>query len=782
MQICIMFRNQIICNHLFNLLLIVVVLFGYSCVSPRQAARQGYLLNKNIVKTDNHKLSLDEINGFIQQKPNKKALGVFRLSTFIYEHSDWNWLKKKVGSAPVILEPAMAEHSKHQLNQYLAAKGYFHAQVESEIRYYKKKADVTYRITSGKPYTIRNINYLFVSDELKETIFADTANSFIKPSINYDAYLFDEERTRITDYLRNQGYFFFTRDYVLFKVDSNLNCRKMDVDIEIQNPRMREQTTGNLIYQKHIRYKINNITFHTDSKAKDNDTPTPDTLVLLQYPGDPSQPYQFRYIFYDKLRLSPQLLNRQIFTKGGELYRSDNFNLTYSRLSNLGITKFVTINFEPAIQSLPSDYGLLDCQISIGRSNTQIYTIETEATNTGGLLGIGGNLVYANRNLFRGGEVFSLKLKGALEMQKTIGDAENFLFGFNTLETGIEARLEIPRLLAPYASQQFSRYSSPRTTFSSGLNYQNRPDYRRYIANLSFGYEWRGTPTRSHLLIPVELNSVRIFTSADFKRWLDGLSDKRLINQYTDHLVPLMRYVYIFNNQAFRKNKDFMFLRVGIESSGGLLSLIDRSVGAPKNEMDYYTLLGIRYAQFLRLESDYRYYKVLNPRNNIVFRIAAGIGSPYGNSDVLPVEKGFYAGGANGMRGWEIRSLGPGRFSDPGNNFEKMGELWLESNIEYRFPMYSWLNGAVFADAGNIWLLNDNADMPNAILKVSEFGNHIAIDGGLGIRFDLSFFILRVDGAVKLKNPALMPGNQWLKISELGIRKVVWNFGIGYPF
>ncbi|MDP2424090.1 MAG: BamA/TamA family outer membrane protein, partial [Bacteroidales bacterium] len=444
--------------------------------------------------------------------------------------------------------------------------------------------------------------------------------------------------------------------------------------------------------------------------------------------------------------------------------------------------RFININFEPLSQTSNDGSGLLDCQIQIGRSNTQIFTIEAEGTNTGGFLGMGSNIVYSNLNLFKGGEVFSLKLKGALEMQKTIGEPETFLFGFNTVETGIEARLEVPRLLVPYVSQQIARYTSPRSTLVTGLNYQRRPDYTRYIANVSAGYEWRQTLTRSHIFIPLELNSVRIFRSDEFSRWLEGLTDKRLINQYTDHLVPLLRYVYVFNNQATKKNRDFMFWRAGVESSGGLINLVDRAVEAPRNELGYFTLFGIRYAQFVRIETDFRYYKVINPKNNIVFRVAAGIGKPYGNSNVLPVEKGFYAGGANGMRGWDIRSLGPGRLNDPENAFDKMGEMWLENNIEYRFPIYSWLNGAVFADAGNIWMLKESIDLPGGSFKVSEIGDHIAVDGGLGIRFDLSFFILRIDGAVKLKNPALELGNQWLSLSDFGIRNITWNFGIGYPF
>lgn len=783
MQICIMkpigINNS--CTWLYTGIL-AIILLAVSCVPARKIDRQGYLLNKNTVKIDIKTLPSDEIAGFIQQKPNKKFLGLVRLNTYIYERSKWNYLKQKLGVPPVILDTSLANTTVRHLKTYMASKGYFHASVQKEIIYKNKKANVIYHIKAGKPYTIRFVDYATDDDELKRFVFEDTASSWLKPGKIYDAYALDDERSRITNHLRNRGYYFFTRENIFYQADSNLNSHQMDITIEFKKQRIKNEALGGYEEKNHQRFRINHINFHTDLGSASDESGTPLVLELPQYPGNPTSPYLYRYYYYGNLRLKPQLLNRQIFTRGGQFYHAKHFSLTHQRLSSLPITKFVNIGFEPLPDPGTDGYGLLDCNIQIARSNTQVFSIEAEATNTGGFLGTGANFVYSNRNLFRGGEILTLKLKGAIEVQRALNEQGSFFLGFNTVETGIEARLEIPKLLIPNAWAKFSKHANPKTSLLSGLYYQRRPDYVRYISNLSYGFEYNETISKYHLLVPIELNSVRIYRSPEFTEWLKSLNDKRLINQYTDHLVPLFRYVYIYNNQVLRKNQNFRFFRGSIESSGSLIhSLQQLSKISPTTE-GYYTLFGIQYAQFLRLDADYRYYIVLKPRNIIVIRTAAGIGKPFGNSDVLPVEKGFYSGGANGMRGWEIRSLGPGSFSDPANTYDRMGELWLEMNAEYRFPIYNWLHGAIFMDAGNIWMLTERIDFPGGEFKLNTFPEEIAFDGGLGLRFDLGFFIFRLDGAMKLKDPARPAGERWLPRSHIGIRDVIWNFGIGYPF
>lgn len=753
-----------------------------SCVSSKKIQRDGLLLDRNKIKTDNKDLSIEELEGFIVQKPNDKLFGLIRLKTFFYERFKSKWISENLGQEPVILDSMAVEKSMREMKLYLAAKGYFHAEVNKEIKRSKKAARVFYHIQSGKPYTLRNITYSITDDQLSSFVMSDRENSLIQEGINYDAYLLDNERHRVTNYLRNNGYYFFNRDYIQYKVDSNLQSRQMDLQVEFQQARIRNREAGKDSIRRHLRYRINDVTVNTDYRIMIDEYVPYDTLVVPQWIKKPELDYIYYFLYQDKLRLTPPTIDRFNFLRGGRFYRLLDANLTHSRLSNLAITRFVNINLEPVEEFPEEGYGLLNVYIDMGRNPSQVFTIEAEGTNTGGFLGIGSNFVYTNRNLFRGGEVFTLKLKGGLEMQRSFGESTTYFLGFNTVETGIEARLTLPKLLLPGRQQKYTRHAAPTSSFTSGLNFQQRPDYTRYILNFSFGYQWRETIAKSHVFVPGELNSVRIFRSDDFSEWLTRLRDPRLIYQYTNHLVPLTRYVFTYNNQPLRRNRDFFYFRGSAESSGNLLYLADEFRNTPLSEEGFYTVFGIRYAQFVRAETDFRYYKVLNPKSNLVFRIAGGIGKPLGNSDILPVEKGFYAGGANGIRGWEIRTLGPGSYSDPENTYERMGEIWLESNVEYRFPIYSFLNGAIFVDAGNIWMLSETLDYPGGKFDAADFHEEIAISSGFGFRVDLSFFIFRVDGGIKLKDPAKNPGHRWIGWSDVRLRNVVWNFGIGYPF
>lgn len=764
------------------LILLVPVFFLVSCMPSRKLERDGYILGSNRIRIDNDQIPADELEGFIKQRPNQRLFGIFRFRTFVYERSKWKWLRETFGEKPVILDTTMANTSVRQMELYMAAKGYFHSQVSKEVEFQRRTADVTYLIKAGKPYRIRNIDYLISDNQLRDLILADTAASYIKRGAVFDTYKLDDERFRITTYLRNLGYFYFTRDYIIYRVDSNLNLRQKDITLEIRNPLHHDRTTGAVTEQMHLRYKINNIYFNTDFRGVMDEHLHTDTLFVPQFPDDSLKQHQFAYIYNEKLRMHPQLLNRSMFLRGGQWYNLEKSNLSFNRLSNLDITRFVNIQFKPAGIKPHYGYGLLDTYVQIARNPTQVFAIETEGTNTGGFLGIGSNLVYSNRNLLQGGELFSLKLKGALEMQQALGEDAPFFLGFNTIETGVEARLELPQLWAPVRQHRFAQHAMPRTTLIAGLNYQQRPDYTRLIANLSFGYEWRANANERHVLIPLELNSVRIFRSPEFTDWLNSLTDPRLINQYTDHLVPLLRYVYIFNNQPERMDRNFLFFRTALESSGGLINAAHRLLNTPMHNNDFHSLFGIRYAQYVRFEGDFRYYLVFTPSNQIVYRIAGGIGKPYGNSDALPVEKGFYAGGANSMRGWHIRQLGPGSFNDPANRFEKMGELWLETNLEYRFPIYSFLNGALFLDAGNIWLLRDNPDFPGGLFSWQSFANQIAVSSGIGLRVDLGFFIFRLDSGIKLKDPSRPLGTRWTSFSDFRLGDIALQFGIGYPF
>ncbi len=369
-----------------------------------------------------------------------------------------------------------------------------------------------------------------------------------------------------------------------------------------------------------------------------------------------------------------------------------------------------------------------------------------------------------------------------MEVQQLFASSNNVSSNslFNTYETSLEAGLEFPRFLLPVRLENISQRLRPKTNIQLGINYQFRSDYDRTIARASFGYDWKETQFKRHTLNPIEINSVKINPDSIFSAYISQLTDNRVKYQYTNHLISALRYTFQYNNQDLSKTKSFSWLTFTYESSGNVLRLANILLKTPKNELNQYDVFNIPYAQYLRFELDLRRYILFNRQNSLVLRAYAGIGFAYGNSLALPFEKGFYAGGSNDIRGWRNRSLGPGAFSS-GSDIERIGDNKIEFNVESRFPLYKILKGAVFIDAGNIWLNKENADFAGGNFQLSKFIDEIAISAGIGLRFDFDYFIIRGDFALPMKNPSL-PVNKRFNINFLKFNDIILNFGIGYPF
>jgi len=399
-------------------------------------------------------------------------------------------------------------------------------------------------------------------------------------------------------------------------------------------------------------------------------------------------------------------------------------------------------------------------------------------------LGVAGNFIYQSRNLFKGAEIFKFKISGAMEIQKLLNknavEEQNTFLIFNTIETGAEVGLDIPKFLIPVKQERFSKYFKPKTTINSGIRFQQRPDFTRYILNATFGYEWKESQTKRHILYPADINSVKIKTTEAFQSTIDAINDPKILNSYKDHLTMALKYSFIFNNQQVNKKHKFNYFRGNFETSGNLLRLSNNIFKNSESIEGVYHVFNIQYAQYLRADMDFRQYFIFNEFNTLVLRGVIGGGLAYGNSTVLPFEKSFFSGGANSIRAWKIYSLGPGAYRDT-INLNKTGDINLEGNIEYRFPIYRYLKGAFFIDVGNTWVNKKNPLMPDAEFKIKRFYKEIAIGTGFGARFDFSFFILRVDMAIPLRDPSKTGSGKWL-FNDLSSQSVNFNLGIGYPF
>lgn len=775
---------------------LVVMALLTGCNNAKYLPENKYLLVNNDIETNNPEIDESDISSFIKQKPNKKILGFYRFHLSVYTVGSWiskdNWLKKfltdNIGEKPVVLDTSLTNNSVRQIKYYLENQGYFNSLVEKSIEFKdNKKAKVTYRINASKPYKIRKLKYRVEDSSLLETIKSTRKNSLLKSGKRFDADRFDDERERITEKLKNKGYYYFNKNYIRFKIDSSLPGRKLDVYVQVDN-RVYEAKMydDSLVSLLHHKYKVKNVYIYPDYNALKQDSVEYDTL---KYHSGGST---YNYLYEKKLPYKPKTLERFIFIESGELYNFNDVKLTNHRLGDLQQFKYINIEFEDLHAGIKPWFrdtmpNTMDCHIRLTRDARRHYTVEGLVKNTSRDMGTELSLIYGDKNLFRGAEQFDLSTNLALETQRIIGEEEDETIAnwlpFNTVEAGLNTSLEFPKFLLPFVDQsRFPHYFKPHTNLNAGYNYRERPDFRRHLINFSFGYTWDESETKQHRIYLPNINSIKMYPDSIFLRKLNEIDNKKFINAYEDHLIVGAKYTFILNTQAQRKsNPTFWYFRGDLELAGNALNLLSKGFNARQDDEGYYELFKIRYAQYVRASSDFRYYYRFAQDNTLAGRIDLGLGIPYGNLNVLPFEKSFFVGGANGIRAWPIRSLGPGGFSGSVNNFDKIGDISFESSLEYRFPIYDFVKGALFLDAGNVWLKDENDDFPDGEFKFDRFYKEIAMGTGLGLRLNFSVFVIRIDAGIKMSDPSLPEGDRWV-LAQYKLKHTNLNFGIGYPF
>lgn len=751
-----------------------------ACKSTRYVPENQYLLRNYKIKVDNKQIDRNELENFIRQRPNKKIfgirffLGLYNLSNLEKERWPHTWLRN-IGEEPVVFDIYSAERTTRQFEIFLRNKGFYNAEVSDSVILKGRKAKVVYQITTNQPHRIRKINYNIEDSLLAAFILPDTANSLLKSNKIFDVDLLQQERARIEERLKNLGFYNFTREYVYFTADTIIG--NLNVDLTIGVKKFVKRTEG-VEYQpaNHRQYKINRVYIYTDfdpRMALTNPVQYLERFDTISYQG-------LQLLYYNKLPVNPRVIVQSTFINPGELFSQAIVDMTYKNFFDLRMYRLINIQFREAQnQSDSVGINLLDCIIQLTPFTRQSYTMEVESTNSSGDFGLGGNISYQNRNIFGSAEIFDLKLKGGFE---TLREDDRSIFR-NTYEYGVEGNLRIPKFLLPFRSVDFIKRYNPHTSLTIAYNFQRRPDYTRTIANLSFGYHWQVAPHVTHTIKPIEFNAVHIpFATPAF---LDLIRGTLLEHSYQNHMIAETNYSFVFNNQDIRREQDFVFFRWNFEFAGNTLAAFNNITNG-RRENDSYLLFGTEFAQFFRSDVDLRYYQYFNNGNSLVYRFFAGAGVPYGNSQAMPLIKRYFSGGANSIRAWHVRSLGPGSFYDETDLtiLNRTGDLKLEANLEYRFNLFWVLEGALFLDAGNIWAIDKRDERAGAVFDFGKFYQDIAIGTGFGTRFDFTFFIFRVDVGLKLRDPKLMPGNRWIPWNrnlDLG-RDMVVNIGIGYPF
>ena len=748
-----------------------------SCSLHRYVPEGKYLVKKNVIVIENDSTNINKskLSDYISLKPYKESLDSDMPFWVYYKaksHSDskfWAWLNRSVGSEPTYYEKADANYSAKQMSLYLGNIGYPNSKVKSSVATKRCKATVTYKVTPTQPYRISKINYVIEDSVIARYIMRREETFPVKVGDIYNAYTMNTQREEIAEYLKNAGYYFFTRDNVHYDVDSCFNNHTMTVTMRIDHSELASR-----------RYYINNINIYPNfSLSRAFETPS-DTIILMPEVGRRRMPNKLNFLYYGKPNVKPETLTQSINILKGSPYRQQLVSLTYNGLNNFQIFGNPNIEFD----TVPSDsLYLLDCRITMQQNDTHSFTVQAEGTNSDGDLGIKGSLSFTNRNIFHGAEVLQLSLKAGLEAQTINLEVQNEGV-FNTKELGVSGSLLFPRFISPIPLRNFARDYQPTTNLTLGFNTQVRYYYSRHIATASYSYDWKDNKRYNHTVVPVYLNTVKISNMKPiFEELLAQEHNQRKRDQYTSHLLLGMKYSFVLNTQNLQRKNSFVYFRADLETSGNLISLFNNTKIMSLNEGNH-ELFGIRYAQYARSNFDFRQHVNLKDDHWFVFREFLGLGIPYGNSKDLPFERSFYAGGTSSMRGWNYRGVGPGGYVPSENDIEKIGDLQLELNFEYRFPVFNIVNGAFFVDAGNVWTYWPNESLPESEFTFNKFYKQIAIDAGVGIRLDLSFLIVRLDLARALRNPYQNENGHYWRF-EYGENYVnSWRLigGIGFPF
>jgi outer membrane protein assembly factor BamA len=761
----------------------VSLFFFLSSCNPTKYIPEGEtLLNNNHILVNREDIEKQDLAPYIKQLPNKRIfgarfhLGLYNLSDLSKEKWPHKWLRE-IGEEPVIYDPYSTTKSKDQIKSFIASKGYFDGLVEDTVKTEKQKSDVYYNVKLKPAYTIHNLIYEVADTNLQKLCFSDSVNCLIVRGKSYDVEILQQELKRFERYIKNRGFYGFSGDNIHFRVDSTIGNRQVDIYYTLR--KFQEVDAFNRIKEvSHSIYKVRDIYIYPDfvpKEALEGGDEYFQTLDTVNYKG-----YYFVSPRTDS-EIKYDVILQSLYLKPDAFYNVNDTEESQSHLLAMALYRLVNINFiEVGLDEDPDDLlKILDCNIQLTLLSKQSYKVELEGTNSAGNLGGAVNLIYQNRNLLHGGELFNMKLKAAYEA--IAQDNRNIR---SSQEYGIESSLKLPQFLLPFIEKEkFVKKYNPTTTILAAYNYQDIPSYTRTMANATFGYNWHAGNYQQHVVNPLQANYVNL-RSIDSAYAAEIESSSYLAYAYKDVLILGGSYSYIFNNQSIQKSRDYWFLRINAEASGNLLSAVKKITGAEKVDSSY-NFLGQPYAQYIRSDIDLRYNYFINDAASVVYRGFFGLGIPYGNSKAIPFEKQYFSGGANGIRAWQVRSLGPGSYQPPDSLFlNQTADVKIELNAEYRFKLFWVLEGAVFVDAGNIWSVREDPARPGAKFQLNKFYKDMAIGTGAGLRFDFNFVLIRTDLGMKLKDPIISDGSKWIFMNR------DYNFkndftlviGIGYPF
>ena len=810
----------------------MLLLFG--CSSTKRLPEGAYLLDRNRVTITEPSADPAELEAIIKQGPNKRILGVPFYLHWYNLRDPANVAAKRTekdslcmaknairsqkgdhervcdfssrgrnGEPPVVLDTNQTRRSTEQIQAFMHKEGWFKATVSSithhdrrkpfsDLRgrpYAQPKVEVEYVVVPGPMYRVRNIRFTVDDPTIRLYVEGGWDQSLLKKGDRFDADVLDQERERIARSLKELGYLFFTKDLIVYSADTAVGGHQVDIVLRLE--RTFAKTDRGLAGTAEGRvFTVDEVIIQTTRGR----TGTMDTTLFQGY----------RILHDGALRYRPKALVSAVFLLPDQRYRESDGEYTYRRLTGLQVFDRVELSYDTNGTGLS---GHARAFIGLIPSKPQSVTLEAYFTNRGGFPGTTMGLGYRHKNLFRSLGYIRAQMNFGFEAQQSFNNGSSSVHGnsglgnnafFNTLSIGPEVTIGFPR---PF-TRLFSKSSGSRMLLNTLFNYQQRPDFTRTLAGSSLGFEWNETPTKAWGLYLADLSVIKIPTkSQSFEDFLIQTNDPVFINSYTDHLIiSIPRVTFTWNTQVDKKRRTNYYLRSTGEAAGTALRPFTKNSDTFVDTLTghtYQTLFGIRYAEFVKFDNDFRVNRHLNDHSSMAFRFAAGIGIPFGNLEVLPFETSFFGGGANGMRAWRARSLGPGSYSEPLVAYDRIGEIRIEANFEYRFKLISYLEGALFTDVGNIWNRRYDARRPGAEFEFNDFLGELGVGTGVGARLNFDFFIVRFDLGMQTKDPSLPEGERWLfqpkdryeaYLTELTGNdynyrtRFNFNLGIGYPF
>jgi len=768
-----------------------------SCSTTKFVNEGEYLLDKVKIESDNKDYKATELKSYLRQQPNFKVFGLMKWQLYVYGWSGRNenkWGNKqlrRMGEPPVIMDTTLVQQSTTELKRFLLNKGYINADVTASIdtsRY--KKAVVTYSVISNDPYRIRdytmNLNDATIDSiahleaprrSVLTSAFQSAPEGFtplIKKGSLFDRDLLDNERQRITSLLRRRGYYAFNRDHLGYVADSSFQQNIVDVDMLLRPYRL-QKADGTVSDTTHRQYYIKDVVVITDY-----DPIGLDGDVSRFIPTDTVKTGNIHILYGKNGRsIRPGVLNRSTYLTPGELYNERNVELTYSAFSALRPLKNINIRFT---EEEEGDTTKLNAIILTSPAQLQSFGVELEGTNSAGDLGFASSLNYQHRNIFKGAEVFSARIRGAYEsLSANKGSGLGSYWEF-----GGETSVLFPRFLFPFLTNDFRRKIRASTELKVSYNRQRRPEYERQILSAGWNYIWndRSNVLARHTFKLLDIDYVSLpRIDSDFS---DGLPESIRIYNFSNQFIMAAGYTYSFNNYTpLNRMRNTHSMRLSLEIAGNLLNAVSSITGADKDENGRYKIFGINYAQFAKADIDLSKGVVLDSRNKIAFHLGVGVAVPYGNAKMMPFERRYFSGGANSVRGWSVRELGPGSMPITSSTtfVAQAGDIRLDMNIEYRTKLFWKFEMAAYVDGGNIWTIRPyNDEQPQGNFDFARFYKEIALSYGLGLRLDFDFFLLRFDTGFKAYNPQEKGSDKWAITNPNFNKNFAWHFAVGYPF